>query len=466
MFLTPTNTTEITKLLEGLPNKRSSGHDNISNLLLKALVKQKSPILEVLFNESLLTGQFPDKMKIADVVPLYKSKEHDIVDNYRPISLLFTISKVLERIVYRRVYKFLNDTGQIYESQYGFREKHSCNHAIAQLIGEIVKNHELKKITVSVFLDLSKAFDTLTHNIVLNKLERYGIRRQTLKWFENYLINRKLCIKFRPASTGQIETTDEYDIEYGTPQGSCLGPLIFLVFCNDLSLHLEYLQCIQFADDTTLYLGHKNRHYLRYCVESDLINIQDWFNANRLTLNCNKTVYMLFENQTNMPDFDLALNKIPIPRVGSTKFLGLWIDDKLNWHVHVEKLLLKLKSRLEMLYKSKNLLSTSSKRILYFGQIYSNLCYGIAIWGPMVGVSQINKLAKIQNKCISQISPVAHIADVYSTQHLLNLHQIIRLEQLKLGNKLCNHMLPPRVSKEMLTDQKLEKHRKNTHLQN
>ena len=173
-FLTPTSTTEITKLLEGLPNKRSSGHDNVNNLLLKELVKQISPILEVLFNESLTTGQFPDKMKIADVVPLYKSKEHDIVDNYRPISLLLTISKVLERIVYRRVYKFLNDTGQIYESQYGFREKHSCDHAIAQLIGEIVKNHELKKTTISVFLDLSKAFDTLTHSIVLKNWNDMG----------------------------------------------------------------------------------------------------------------------------------------------------------------------------------------------------------------------------------------------------------------------------------------------------
>ena len=271
IFFEPTSIAEINKLLKGLPNESSSGHDNVNNLLLKELAEQISPILELLFNESLVTGQFPDKMKIADVVPLYKAKEHDIVDNYRPILLLLTISKVLERIVYKRVYKYLNDTGQIYESQYGFREKHSCDHAIAQLIGEIVKNQELKRTTISVFLDLSKAFDTLTHSIVLKKLEQYGIRRQTLKWFESYLSGCRLRVKFRPASTGQVEVTDEYDIEYGAPQGSCLGPLIFLVFCNDLSLHLEFLQCIQFADDTTLYLRHRNKHYLRYCVESDLI---------------------------------------------------------------------------------------------------------------------------------------------------------------------------------------------------
>ena len=221
-------------------------------------------------------------MNIANVVPLYKSKGSDIVDNYLPISLLLMMLKVLEKIVYRRVYKVLNDTGQIYDGQYGFREKLSGDHAIAQMIGENVKNYEINKTTVAVFLDLSKAFDTLTPKIVLEKMERYGIQGQTLKWFESYLSNRKIRVKYKPASTGQLETTEEY----GAPQGSCLGPLVFLIFCNDLSLHLEHLQCIQFADNTTLYLGHKNLHYLRYCVESDLSNIQDWFNANRFDFKC------------------------------------------------------------------------------------------------------------------------------------------------------------------------------------
>ena len=156
-----------------------------------------------------------------------------------------------------------------------------------------------------------------------------------------------------------------------------------------------------------------------------------------------------------MIDFkaNILIYNILIPRVSFTKFLGLWIDDKLTWQIHVEKLLSKLKSRLGMLYKNKNLLVLHSKRILYFGQIYSNLCYGIRIWGPMVGVSHINKLIKIQNRCVSQINPTACISDIYSTYHLLNLHQIIRLEQTKLHFKLCHNMLPPCVSKEMLTDQ-------------
>ena len=125
----------------------------------------------------------------------------------------------------------------------------------------------------------------------------------------------------------QLETTGDYDIEYGTPQGSCLGPFIFLIFCNDLSLHLEHLGCIQFADDTTLYLGHKHPHFLRYCIETDLSNIQDWFNANKLTLNIGKTVYILFDKKEKINDLGLVLNEMTIPRVEYTKFLGLWIDD-------------------------------------------------------------------------------------------------------------------------------------------
>ena len=154
----PTNQAEIVKLIECLPNKTSKGHDDISNILLKKLNPTIAIPLEVIFNKSLEEGSFPDDMKHADVIPLYKSKERYMVNNYRPISLLVTISKVLEKIVYTRTYNFLCDTNQLYQSQYGFRKGHSCENAICELVGAIAKNREEKKHTVGIFIDLSKAF--------------------------------------------------------------------------------------------------------------------------------------------------------------------------------------------------------------------------------------------------------------------------------------------------------------------
>ena len=192
LFMAPSTIHEIKRIVDKLPSKSSSGHDNISNILLKEICEAILPALDYIVNESLKLGQFPTVMKLAEVVPLFKSGLRHIVGNYRPISLLMTISKVLEKIVYDRVYSFLNDTGQVYESQYGFRSEHSCKHALGQLIGHVVKNLEQKRNTVSIFLDLSKAFDTLQHDIILDKMEKYRLRGVTLSWFKSYLGNRKL----------------------------------------------------------------------------------------------------------------------------------------------------------------------------------------------------------------------------------------------------------------------------------
>ena len=147
-------------------------------------------------------------MKHADVVPLYKSKYRKDVTNYRPISLLLTLSKILEKVMYTRTYKFLTDTYQIFGSQYGFRTKHSCDNAIGELLGNIVKNQELGKYTIALFLDLSKAFDTLKHEILLNKLVIYSVRGLCLDWFKSYLSNRKMCVKCKVDITGNVEYSD------------------------------------------------------------------------------------------------------------------------------------------------------------------------------------------------------------------------------------------------------------------
>ena len=192
MFLYDVTESEIRNLIDSLENKSSSGFDNISNIFLKKLKSAIVPPLTKIVNLSLATGVFPEKMKHADVVPLYKNKSRKEVTNYRPISLLLTLSKILEKVMYTRTYRFLTDTDQIFGSQYGFHTKHSCDNAIGELLGNIVKNQELGKYTIALFLDLSKALDTLKHEILLHKLEMYGIRGLCFNWFKSYLTNRKM----------------------------------------------------------------------------------------------------------------------------------------------------------------------------------------------------------------------------------------------------------------------------------
>ena len=195
LYLTPTTEVEIMKLINQLPNKKSSGYDNIDNVILKHIKECISPIMAKIFNLSMLEGKFPDRMKLAEVVPLYKSKETYLLTNYRPISLLITISKLLEKIMYARTYSFLQSTRQLYESQYGFRKGHSCEYAISELISAILKNKEANKFTISLFLDLSKAFDSLKHDTLLKKMELYGIRGVALNWYTSYLSSRQLRAK-------------------------------------------------------------------------------------------------------------------------------------------------------------------------------------------------------------------------------------------------------------------------------
>ena len=218
--MTPCSEKEVSELIQKLPAKTSSGYDNINNVLLKSIGYCIVSPLTSIFNESLTMGIFPDVMKLADVVPLYKAKEKFLETNYRPISLLTTMSKILERVVYNRVYRFLNDNNQLYANQYGFRNRHSCDNAVSDVVAHIVKNLEANKTSVALFLDLSKAFDTLDHALLLHKMERYGLRGVVLDWFRSYLQDRKLRVKCKPTSSGKTETSAEFSIEYGAPQGS------------------------------------------------------------------------------------------------------------------------------------------------------------------------------------------------------------------------------------------------------
>ena len=223
----------------------------------------------------------------------------------------------------------------------------------------VLKNIENQKTTVSVMLDLSKAFDTIEHEIMLKKLALYGVRGTCLDWFRSYLTNRELKVRCKTTCSQEEARSNSHIVNYGTPQGSCLGPLIFLIFVNDMQLHLTDVVSIQFADDTTILFGHRNKTYLKYCIERELEVLYQWFCANKLTLNIEKMVYMVFNRGMQaISDWNLTLGDKTIERVTSTKFLGLWVDERLDWRQHIRNLISKLKCGLGMLQRSCNLLNT------------------------------------------------------------------------------------------------------------
>ena len=282
------------------------------------------------------------------------------------------------------MYSFLTSTKQIYQTQYGFHSKHSCEHAIQELLDNVLKAQENKKTTAAIFLDLSKAFDSLEHHVLLQKLEIYGVCGKALDWFKCYLSDRMMHVKSQNEH-GSHDFSDLYNVTYGVPQGSCLGSLLFLVFCNDLPINLTFCNAILFADDTTLYISHSNLRYLQWCICEELKRLSDWFTANKLTLNLGKSCCIIFgAGNRKLDQFQLKINNVEIPIVDDCKFLGIWIDKSLNWKKHVTTLQLKIKCNMHLLWSCKIFLDARSRLMVYNAHIQSRVIYCLSTWGNMV----------------------------------------------------------------------------------
>lgn len=388
-FLAPTDTHEIREILNDIKNKNTSGWDCIS---LKIFLKLPDNILQILveaINTSFETGTFPSCLKIAEVVPLFKSGDHDSPSNYRPVSLLPTLSKIIEKLVKKRILDFLHRNKVLCAEQFGFHASKSTNDAIFAFLEKLYLQINDGEVAAAVFCDLAKAFDCVNHGILLRKLETYGFRGKTLDWFKSYLSGRYQKVIFNGKVSKQLE------VNSGVPQGSVLGPLLFLIYFNDLASVKIQGKFTFFADDTTILWHGKYIDELHEIVSSDLGMIKEWCDANLLSFNVSKTNIITFKCNLN----EIYLEDKIIKNQTECRFLGLHIDSKLKFENHISILSKKLAANCFAIRVVANELKLDSARNAYFALIDSHLRYGICFWGSC---SQylFNKIFVLQKRAL------------------------------------------------------------------
>ena len=404
-FLSPTTKNEIQDFLSTMKSNKAHGPNSIPITILKDFKAHLSQPLSDILNISFSTGVFPTLFKCAQVIPIFKSGDKLQTNNYRPISLLSNISKIIEKIVHRRLYLFLRQNKLLFLYQFGFRPGFSTTHALISLTDEIRAALDDDKFACGVFIDLQKAFDTVNHNILLSKLEYYGVRGVALDWFKTYLTKRTQFTMINNTKS----TTKE--IKYGVPQGSVLGPLLFLIYINDMNKAITHSKIKHFADDTNILYSSKSLKDINKKINHDLSNLVQWLRANRISLNVKKTDIVIFKPKqkiiTKNLNFRISGQKI-LP-TSSTKYLGLILDENLMFKTQLDILRKKLSRANGLLAKIRHYTSPALCRTIYYAIFNSHIVYANQVWGQS-NQEIPNTISRLQNKAMRIIN-FKHSAD-------------------------------------------------------
>lgn len=427
-------TAEVQKTIHSLKPNKAPGHDCIKSETLKAISDEITPIITYLINFCFNTGTFPNILKIGEIRPLFKQGSKTDINNYRPISLLSSVSKIFEKIIKFRMSSFLDKHNILSDQQFGFRAGKSTEDAILSLTSNIYKSMDKNQPSLCVFIDLTKAFDTVCHKRLIEKLERCGFRGGVLNLLKNYMTDRHQYVAMEDTKSVLRAVT------CGVPQGTVLGPVLFTIYINNILQLNSQGKIISFADDTVIFYTACNWKSLRNKVEADLWTINKWFQENKLTLNKNKTKFVPFTSYVNnLPSFDdLKVEKnLIISKVDNIKYLGITIDCHLRWDKHINDLANKIRHLVTRFYFLKTYLDIKHLKQVYFALFQSHISYGIAGWGAVRDI-YLNDLELIQKWVIKVIfnKNRSYSSDLlYTEAKILDIRQLYFQQLLMCINR-------------------------------
>ena len=449
LYLFPVNELEVLDIISNLKNTDSKGPDNIPTSLIKSCGHELCQILTYINNCSLLDGVFPEKLKIAKIIPIFKSGDVSIISNYRPISILSAFSKISEKLVSTRLINYLTQHSILHKNQFGFRPKLSTCLALLQLIDDASKSIDDGNITVGVFINLAKAFDTVDHAILLNKLNFYGIRGTAFNCVvRSYLTNRNQYV-----SLNKVESSCA-PICCGVPQGSILGPILFLIYINDLNSYSKTLKTIMFADDTNLFLSGKNIKDIETRINDELELMTEWFRANLLSLNVSKTSFIVFGNRKNL-EVKIYIDNMLLERQNDTKFLGVILSSDLKWNKHVDTVVNKITKTIGIISKVRHFLPISITRTLYLTLVEPYINYCNLVWALPHSTVSLDKIYKIQKRYCRIINFAhyrAHSEPLFQKLSILNIYQIYQTQLAIYMYQQTHNLLPHDHLKHFLTN--------------
>lgn len=438
-FLNSVSFIEVNKIIKNLKNKKSCGFDEFPPILFKHCADLLTPPLGLLINQSFEQGIFPSLLKKAVITPIHKKKSKNDPDHYRPIAVLPTSAKIFEKAIHDRIYSFCEKFKIFHDSQNGFRKDRSTTLAVYKFTQEILNILNNKHYAVGILIDMTKAYDRVQFDILLQKLHGVGIRGKAYDWLTSYLHNREQQVQIEYFNQTSREITyhrSDYKTTYASiPQGSVIGCLLFLLYINDLPKILDD-PCILFADDISLVSSHKNNTHVNEQLKKNLDQLTNWMTDHNLEINPQKTKLITFYPHQKSPlDINFSYNNTKLEVVKEATLLGIVIDSHLNWKSHILKIKSKLSKFSYALKEVKKTTNTETALSAYYALAHSSLNYGVILWGNSTDAPQLFTLQKKLVRIIANIKPRDSCKPYFKKYNILTLPSIYILEIIKLVRK-------------------------------